>query len=683
MKNNASDFETKLQAYSKHDRERILTAAAWALEVRQKKETAANPLAEHLGIAAILAELRIDSDTIVAALLKNILTTDEDSSLISLESIKKQFGQGAATLVKEFNQIADFQRTTKTIAEAENIRKMLFAMVTDIRVILFKLAERLNRLRTLEEMPQENRKYIAQECLDIYAPLADKLGISRIKDELEDLSLKTLNRKAFQQIKDLVALKKNDREQFLALAKKLLYEAAAKENAPIEISTRAKHFYSIYQKMRKRNKASSDMYDLFGLRILCESVELCYYLLGIVNKLWVPIDGRFKDYIAHPKGNGYQSLHTTVMAAPKIPGSQESFGAQLLEIQIRTFEMHHIAENGIASHWLYKKGASKEIVRPVDIAIVNRLKDWKEESDSNAGIAAENDQKETSFQEIKHEILKDSILVFTPRGKVIELPVGATPIDFAYAIHSAIGDHCFGAKVDGAIFPLSAELKNTQVVEILTNTLSHPHINWLRVARTSKARSKIRSWLQQNDPSSIMEKKAPVNTNKKDIPRELPKKDVAIIAEVVPETSFFSVTVGNEKNMMIQFAKCCRPVTGDSIIGYVSRGRGIIIHKKDCPNLNSIPDIAVRTVETKWENAGFVLIKRFKIEARPSGNLFSEIESAIHKQGGHLLEGHLDATSGKKITGFFTIQLDNADDLKQVLKNIRRLPAVYSLKSLG
>ncbi|MDR3174751.1 MAG: HD domain-containing protein, partial [Treponema sp.] len=582
-------------------------------------------------------------------------------------------------------RIADISATNKTIHEAENIRKMLFAMVDDIRVIFIKLADKLHTMRTLEELPPEQHKSIAQECLDIYAPLADRLGISWMKDELEDLALKHLNREVYLKIKEIVALKKSERREFLDAIRQDITREAAAAGIPIAVESRAKHFYSIYQKMRKRNKGIDDLYDLFGIRILCDEIEHCYTLLGLVHRSRKPLEGRFKDYIAMPKSNGYRSLHTTVMSA----------GGQLLEIQIRTREMHQVAEYGVASHWLYKKGTAKEAVDSRDIPLINRLKDWKTAETENG----ENRPSESFLKDIKQEFLKDSIYVFTPRGKVIELPAGATPIDFAYHIHSAIGERCGGAKANGAIIPLNSALQNTQVVEILTSTNAHPHINWLRIVKTAKARGKIRAWLQQNDDSVIIEKN--VVAKKKNPPpaqeaeaakgregpgdRDKNREADPSVQRVLPhegqDTGLISVRVEDEKNMMIHFAKCCKPVAGDAIVGYVSRGRGIIIHRKNCSNLANIPDFAERRIDTQWENAD-LLVRRFKVESRLQADLFSAIEGAIRKYQGHLLEGRLEETGPNHLTGFFTMQLEQQEDLRPILKNIRGIPAVYSILEL-
>ncbi|MDR1586850.1 MAG: HD domain-containing protein [Treponema sp.] len=685
-------FMEKVNSYEDREQKRILKAAA---------RTPA-PLSHALGIASILADLNLDADTLIAALL--LFGSPRHS--ISVDSVREQFGEGVARIVEGTLKAGNISAKNKTLHEAENIRKMLFAMAEDIRFIFIKLAEKLHTLRSMDtaggpntgasaetmaarelsaedSILPENQKSFARECLDIYAPLADRLGISWIKDELEDLSLKFLNRDVYRQIKEIVAGKRGERREFLNAVQENIRREAESAGIGIHVSSRAKHFYSIYQKMRKRNKTPGDLFDLFGIRILCDGIENCYTLLGLVHRLWKPLEGRFKDYIAMPKSNGYRSLHTTVMV-PTPPGKGADGGEGcLLEIQIRTREMHHIAEYGLASHWLYKKGSGSEIVRPVDISIVNRLRDWKQKKNEQ-----EQDSR-TFLDDIKREILKDSIYVFTPQGKVIELPAGSCAIDFAYSIHSAVGDHCIGARADGQIIPLNAELRNTQVVEILTSQSAHPHLNWLRMVKTARARSKIRSWLEQNDDSIIIEKN--VVAKKKPLPSPAPplpaaEKEIPPVQRVLQhndEANFLHVRVEDEKNMMIRFARCCRPVTGDAIIGYISRGRGIIIHRKNCSNLANIPDFEERKIEAEWENAVSVLVKRFKVEARVSADLFAEIEGAVRKHQGHLIEGRLEETSPRRLTGFFTMQLEDSGALKGVIKNIKGIPAVLSVQPLN
>jgi GTP pyrophosphokinase len=672
METAISAFIEKIAPYPAEDQQRIAKGLNWVEP---------EALDHILGVAAILVDLNLDAD----ALISTALQKAHEKAALSREDIAEQFGDDTALLVEGIARIADISGKNKTNHEAENIRKMLFAMVSDIRVILIKLADKLYSMRTLDAAQDGDPKPIAQECLDIYAPLADRLGISWMKDELEDLSLKRLNPEVFVQIKDIVALKRGERRDILEKIRRTIINEAQAAGIAVSVESRAKHFYSIYQKMRKRNKPAEDLYDLLGIRILCDSIDDCYNLLGLAHRLWKPLDGRFKDYIAMHKDNGYQSLHTTVMCS--LDQDEAESGAKegrLLEIQIRTWEMHHIAEYGVASHWLYKKGGFANRAGPGELSIVNRLKDWKQ-AEGGGGSS------ESFLEDIKRELLKDSIYVFTPQGKVLELPAGSTALDFAYSIHSAVGDHCAGAKADGNIIPLSAELQNTQVVEILTATNARPHVNWLRIVRTSKARSRIRSWLQQNDDSLIIDKNIiakkktpPIDQPREAPPPEKPPESTALhyVHDQAGTSGAFQVRVEDEKNMMIRFAKCCNPVAGDPILGYVSRGRGIIIHRKNCSNLANIPDFAERRIETEWENGGS-LIKRFKVEARVSADLFSEIEGAVRKQQGHLIEGRLEETSPGHMTGFFSMQLEQSEDIKRVMKNIRGIPAVYSILSLN
>ena len=638
--------------YTTRDYERVEEALALL------KDRPVPDLFHTLGTASILLDLDLDADAVIAALLLDT----------PLSTVRQWFGAQVAMLVEGVTRIAALPAKNRTLHEAENIRKMLFAMARDIRVIFIKLAATLSELRNLDHLPEQQRKDCAQACLDIYAPLADRLGIAWIKDELEDLALKQLNHDAYQQIKEIVARKKNAREAFLDATRTLVMQEADKLGLKIEVKTRAKHFYSIYQKMRKRNKSADELFDLFGLRILCNSVESCYTLLGLVHRLWKPIEGRFKDYIAMPKSNGYQSLHTTVMTVDA--------DGSLLEIQIRTGEMHHVAENGIASHWLYKKGSTHEIVRPVDISIINKLREWRQEEGADKLSSA------SFLDAIKREFLKDSIYVFTPQGKVIELPDGATAIDFAYSIHSAIGERCIGAKADGAIIPLSQKLRNTQIVEILTSPSAHPHLNWLSFVKTSRARSKIRAWVQQNDsafttPAVEAAEQRPVN---KTPSLKMAPKPLHLVATSRQANQFLRVKVQDEKNMLVHFARCCNPMNGDPIVGYVSRGRGIIIHQQNCSNLANISDFEERKLAVEWE--GTTLIRRFRIEARFAPDLFSEIEGAIRKQQGYLLDGRLEEDTAKRLSGVFTLQFESLDNLRKAVKNIHAIPSVLFIQGL-
>jgi len=603
-------------------------------------------------------------------------------------AIVEEFGAGTAQIVAEVARLSSVRAKNKTVQAAETMRKMLFAMTGDIRVIIVKLADKLDSMRTLKWLPEDRQKTIAAECLDIFAPLADRLGISWLKDELEDLSLKVINREAFDQIKDIVSIKKATREKFLAKVSEEIRRASLKAGINLEISSRAKHFYSIYQKMRKKGKPAEELYDLLGLRLICDTDNDCYALLGLVHRLWKPMDGRFKDYIAMPKANGYRSLHTTVMC----------YEGQLLEVQIRTRYMHAIAEYGVASHWLYKKGSSAERPRLEDLPIVNRLKQWNEFVSQGAEY----------LEEIKRELLKDSIFVFTPRGEVIELPSGATAIDFAFAIHTDVGSHCLGAKADGAIIPLDAELKNTQVVEIITSPLAKPNLNWLKLAHTSKARSKIRALLVQSgqalaiDKSIVVGKKPEKDRSDEKTREAVLQEDARLLAErVSPSTSsdqghteveFRSYIPGRElrsddaglsingqRNMMIRIAGCCMPTTGDSIVGYISRGRGVIIHRVDCKSINAVADFEQRKIEVRWEDSANS-IARFRVATKKVPDIFSEIEAAVRKYSGRLREGKLGERGDGTLAGFFTMEADTRDNLKKVSKALKTLPSILNIE---
>jgi GTP pyrophosphokinase len=544
---------------------------------------------------------------------------------------------------------------------------MLFAMVKDVRVILIKLADKLHNMRTLGYLEEEDRKRIAMETLDIYAPLAGRLGISRIKDELEDLSLKHLQPAVYEQIRRFVAERKSERSSYLERVREAITVEAGASRVPVEIETRAKHFYSIYQKMRRRSKPLEEIYDLLGLRVMCDTTSQCYELLGLVHKLWMPIEGRFKDYIAMPKSNRYQSLHTTVMG----------YDGKIIEIQIRTRDMHQTAENGIAAHWLYKSETLKEGEKTKELSLINKLREWQGAAGAVSG---------DFLDEIKKELLRDSIYVFTPKGDVVELPYGSTAIDFAFHIHTDIGEHCAGAKADGAIIPLKEPLKNTQVVEVMTAKTAHPHLDWLRYVKTSKARSKVKHWLAQNEPGLIFDRNL-VARKKEEPPQPVVfQKPKAEGLPPGPETqirdpSKVSIRIGEDRNIMIRLAQCCTPSTGDAIVGYVSRGRGITVHKIGCPSITSIKDFVERSIEVEWETVSPKSTRRFQVTARLTSNLFSEIEGALKKFGGHLIEGKLEESEHDTLRGSFTVELDNREDFAKVMKSLRTIPAVLNIQT--
>lgn len=572
------EFIQNFSFYSDSSKEKITKAWDFLLQnCKDKKRPCGSPYYLHpLRIAYILAQREFDDDCICAGLLHSIYDFE-----ITSEEISSQFGTSVAKIIDGTSKIMHIPVNSKTLHQADAIRKMLFAMVDDVRVIFVKLADRLDRIRNIKTLESSQQKLLASEIIDIWAPLADRLGMSKEKNEFEDLSLKYTNPDAFQQIKAVIAQKKDERAAYLQKAVSTIQAEADKIGIQVSISSRAKHFYSIYQKMRKRNKEPSELFDLLALRVICQHKTDCYTLIGIVHGLWKPLEGRFKDYIAMPKANGYQSLHTTVMCEDKP-----------LEIQIRTQKMHDIAEHGVASHWLYKKGMNHDLVDVNNLSIFNQLQELRNKPLSD----------ETFFQNFKNDLLGDEVLVFTPKGEVKKLPLGSNAIDFAYSIHSAIGEKIVGAKANGKIIPLTQPLQNTQIIEILTNPQAHPTEAQLKSVKTTKAKQKIHSWLVAND--STFEAKSNTakieNEASKVIQEEHRKhKKGTGIPQEQKETG--KVKVGNTTNFIVTFAKCCNPKYPDPISGYVSTGRGLIIHKANCITFHRIPNIEKRTLDVEWD----------------------------------------------------------------------------------
>ncbi|MBR6583145.1 MAG: bifunctional (p)ppGpp synthetase/guanosine-3',5'-bis(diphosphate) 3'-pyrophosphohydrolase [Treponema sp.] len=572
---------------------------AWELLIKKSERVESaydNPYYLHpLRVAHILAQNKMDVETIIAALLHpfDILT-------LSIDEIKNLFGEKTSKLILISNKILNLPINSKTLQQSDAIRKMFFALVDDVRVILIAIADRTDRIRNISGVEKSKQKIIAEEIIDIWAPLADRLGMQTEKNELEDLSLKYTNPAVFKQIKDIVAQKKDERSAYLEKAVNSIYKSAEKVGISVTIQSRAKHFYSIYQKMRKRNKEASELFDLLALRVLCQTSADCYTILGIVHSLWKPLDGRFKDYIAMPKANGYQSLHTTVMCDDKP-----------LEIQIRTVEMHNMAEHGIASHWLYKKGTNKDLVEVDKLAIFNKFQQLKETT------FADN----TDFATLKNELLGDEIYVFTPKGDVIKLPFGANAIDFAYAIHSAIGEKIVAAKANGKIIPLTKPLENTQIIEVITNPQAHPTEAQLKAVKTTKAHQKIHVWLATNEPSFSDRVEAKEKSEEKNHDGELKSNNQDLNSvnakkqkkkhskagthpelanvEIIPQKG---VLIQGQKNVLYNLAQCCKPHYPQVIAGYVTRMRGVTIHRADCLIYQRIPHKDQRNVEVSWDN---------------------------------------------------------------------------------
>ena len=642
-------FYQKAFQYSKEDQEKILAAALYADQLHgdQKRKSGEPYIIHPLAVGSILIQLGMDADTICAGLLHDVV---EDTSA-TLADIEEKFGPEVALMVDGVTKISRLKSESTSLQEAETIRKMFFAMGKDMRVIIIKLSDKLHNMRTLSSLAPQRQKEIAQDCLDIFAPLAGNLGISWMKTELEDLSLKTLKPDTYQYISDFLLSKKGEYNAYIKIT-------------DISVKGRVKHVYSVYLKIKRRKKEIDEIFDVLGVRVICETVTECYTILGIIHQTWPPIEGRFKDYIAMPKTNNYQSLHTTVLG----PNNRH------LEIQIRTREMDKTAEEGVAAHWSYKastgseSGSWKNYDSVNYQKIINKIKNWSKEIEQN----------EDYMDEIKNELLKDSIVVFTPQGRVIELPVGATALDFAFKIHTEIGVHTTGAKADGSIIPLSKPLSNTQVVEILTSPSAHPHHAWLEMAKTSSARKKIMAWLNKNAPAPAPEKKKEV----KEAPaEEALKPPIPLMQGIkfIPSSKdpASPVRINNESNILFDFAKCCNPVYGDEIVAYISRGRGYVIHRKDCKNLANMAEADKRLVPVVWDS--HELVRRFKVTAKMNAELFGEIDGAVKKYNGRLIAGSLDV-SAEGLSGTFTVSANNEVEMRRMLSSIRSLPSIIKIQ---
>ena len=577
------EFFDTFDFYSDEDKQKIETA--WNLLCKKshgKNRSDGSPYYVHpLRIAYILAQNKMDAESICAALLHTIYDFD-----VTKDDIHALFDESASRIIDGTTKIMHMPVGHSTIQQADAVRKMLFAMVDDVRIILIKIADKLDQIRCIDTLPEATQRTLAAEIIDIWAPLADRLGMQEEKNEFEDLSLKYTNPDVFLQIKAIVAQKKDERNAYLEKAVDQIRQAAEKEGIHIRITSRAKHFYSIYQKMRKRNVSPDKLYDLLALRIICDENSECYTIVGIVHSLWKPLDGRFKDYIAMPKANGYRSLHTTVMCDGKP-----------LEIQIRTKAMNEAAEHGIASHWLYKKGKSRDFVDIEHLGIFNELRELRDGHVSD----------ENFFSALKGDLLGDEIYVFTPKGQVVQLPAGSNAIDFAYRIHSAIGEKIVGAKADGKIIPLVEPLQNTQIIEILTNPQAHPTASQLAAVKTAKARQKIHAWLTAHDPTFTDKAAAKAETAQAAnaaASREIQetrrhKKGTGARAEAVQGTG--KIRIGSSTNFFVTFAQCCKPKYPDAIVGYISRNRGITVHRADCLTYQRIQDIEHRSIEIDWD----------------------------------------------------------------------------------
>ncbi len=687
--------------YTGDDRELLLRAYRYAeaAHAGQKRASGEAYFIHPCAVAQILIELGLDSATVAAAFLHDVI---EDTP-VTEEDIRREFGDEILLLVSGVTKLDKIVFKSREEEEAENFRKIFVAMAKDIRVIIIKLADRLHNMRSLNFLSKERQIKMAQETLDIYTPLAGRLGISQIKCELEDLCLKYLEPEAYEFLVENIHQKLYERHNFVDFVVKEIKNILDESKIEGEVFGRPKHFYSIYKKMKTQNKTLDQIYDLTAVRVIVGTVDECYEVLGKIHKKWKPIPGRIKDYIATPKANMYQSLHTTVVT---------NFG-QAFEIQIRTFEMHRIAEFGIAAHWKYKEKKSE------DSAFTERLSWIREVLDWEGGLKDSKD----FMQSLKTELYSNELLVFTPKGKVISLPKDATPIDFAYAIHSEIGNHCTGARVNSKIVPLNTTLQTGDVVEILTSPSSKgPSWDWLKIVKSSSARAKIKQFFKREMKEenvkigkSMLEEEARRRGYKlSDIltdesfakiserfsffsqdemfasvgygaitvnqilfrlidfyRREVPKQPVVREGGASADSS--GVIVKGMSGLLTRFAGCCNPVPGDEIVGFVSRGRGVVIHRADCPNVKNLEAEEGRILPAEWADsaAGGRFIAGIVIKAKDQGVALSVLTSVVSDMRLMITGVNSRFDKSKDAVIEANIRLNSKDDIDLLIKKIR------------
>jgi GTP diphosphokinase / guanosine-3',5'-bis(diphosphate) 3'-diphosphatase len=666
-----------------------------------------------VGVAQICAGMRLDTATLCAALLHD---TVEDTSA-SLEEIREEFGEEIAQLVDGVTKLTGITFESRDERQAENYRKMMVAMATDVRVILIKLADRLHNMRTLGALPKQKQVTKSRETLEIYAPLAHRLGIHAIKWELEDLAFATLHPRKYTEIKQLVAQQRDEREVYVTEAGEFLSEELQHLGIEAEISGRAKHFYSIYTKMTKKGREFNEIFDLTAMRVIVNSVKDCYGTIGVIHSVWKPLPGRFKDFVAMPKANMYQALHTTVIGPEGKP----------LEIQIRTEEMHKLAEYGIAAHVAYKEGAGADPQK--------EKMTWLRQL-----VEAEGEQDPAEFLEsLKVDLFEDEVFVFTPKGEVKSLSGGSTPLDFAYAVHTDVGHRCVGAKVNGNIVPLHYQLRSGDIVEVMTTKQKRgPSRDWLKLVRTSRARNKIRAWFKEERREDA-ERNGREKLDEALRTRGLPMQKVAgspLLADVIREmghhkatefyialgqgkistktvankimqrlkegeavedqeplgrersedkarrtkdASTYGISVKGAGNVAVRLAKCCRPVPGDQIEGYVSLGRGITIHRTDCKNLRALKKDPERFVDVNWDGENESSYKvEIQIDAYDRTRLLEDLSRTFSEAGINII-GASCVTNHPMVKNRFVVEVGDTEQLKHCVSRLRNVESVFDV----
>ena len=703
-----------------YDTDRIMAAYKVAEEAhKDQRRRSGEPYISHpVAVAIILVGLGMDTDTLVAALLHDVV---EDTATTS-DSIEKQFGKDVALMVDGVTKLGQVPFSTREEQQAENVRKMLLAMAQDVRVIIIKLADRLHNMRTLESMPPQKQRDKSLETMEVYAPLAHRLGLKLVKEELEDTALRFLDPDAYAEIESQLKLRRDERDKFLAMMRQRLSDRLTAEHMNFHLESRVKSIYGIYRKVYMQGRDFDEIFDVYALRVIVDTVIECYNVLGIVHDLFRPIPNRFKDYISMPKANMYQSLHTTVLDKEGIP----------FEIQIRTWDMHYVAEYGVAAHWRYKAGLSGKDSLEEKIAWVRQLLEAQQESDDVEDIV----------RSIKTDIAPEEVFAFTPKGDVISLPSGSTIIDFAYAIHSAVGNRMMGAKVDGRIVPIDTPVKTGMVIEIITGNTKGPNRDWLKIVKTSEARNKIRSWFkkekreeniaagreelekefrrssisltdqQEEEFLSYLAEKQQMNSVddflaaigyggislskiapriKSDYIRMFrtteEEKAAQTMPKLVEKKSKVSsgVIVEGLDSCLVKFAQCCNPLPGDEIIGYITRGSGVSIHKIDCPNVaNSMkdPEQASRWVSAHWAETTQREVFKSSIEllARDRGLLIAEVSITLNNM--HIPIHALQARELKDGMTSVTLTLGtvNVEQLTNIMSNLRKIDGVVDVK---
>jgi GTP diphosphokinase / guanosine-3',5'-bis(diphosphate) 3'-diphosphatase len=709
-----SSLIEKVSSYGPEGTEEVIADAYNAAHAAHRGQTrkSGEPFVYHpLATADVLAELRLDPTTIAAALLHDVL---EDTG-VTKEELSERFGDDVAEIVDGVTKLKRLPSGNLEEAQAESLRKMIVAMSRDVRVIIIKLADRLHNMRTLAYLKRETQLKKATETLEIYAPLAHRLGIYSIKWELEDLSFATLHPRRYEEIKSLVAARRGDREAFINGTAAELLRHLRESGIEAEVHGRVKHFYSIYNKMVRRNKEFNEIYDLAGLRVVVDGVRDCYGTLGVIHSIWKPIPGRFKDYIAMPKFNMYQSLHTTVM----------SNEGKLLEIQIRTSEMDTTAEYGIAAHWMYKHGLTD---RQVDrLTWLKSMMEWQQETTDASDF----------MESLKGELIAEEVFVFTPKGDVVSLPSGATPIDFAYHVHTEVGHRTIGARVNDRIVPLDSELVSGDRVEVITGKNSGPSRDWLAVVQSGRARNKIRQFFNRADrednlslgrekildllkkrrigkvPSGILEDVARAsnytspddmfaavgtgvlsaeNVAGRIVEKVKPKEEEERHTEQSPALAPLplpegrtdeqtGVRVVGSSGILTRLARCCTPMPGDEIVGYVSLGRGVVVHSAGCVNARALqardPE---RFVEVEWAKGSDKLFTvELLVEALDRMHLLKDITATISDAGVNIVSARVDTIEDRTALSRFAFKSASVQHVEEVIRKIRSIPDVYDV----